>query len=78
VRSRHPKPAVEAAVQELEDAGWRVVSGSGHAWGKAYCPQADRTGCIVVIWSTPRTPEAHADQIRRKLRKCTHDGSTLF
>ena len=76
-RSRHPKPAVEAALRYAEAAGWSVQPGGSHAWGKLYCPQNDtacRCGefCIVSIWSTPRNPVNHARQLRRVVDRCIH------
>src|SRR5260370_41871474 len=55
---------------------WRVTSSKGHAWGKMYCPFNDpecRCGlhCITSIWSTPRKPQVHARDLRRKVDKCT-------
>jgi hypothetical protein len=75
-RSRHPNKEIEAAVQHAEDKGWRITSSKGHAWGKMYCPFNDpecRCGlhCITSIWSTPRKPEGHARDLRRKVDKCT-------
>jgi hypothetical protein len=75
-RSRHPNKEIEAAVQHAEDKGWRVTSSKGHAWGKMCCPFNDpecRCGlhCITSIWSTPRNPEYHARDLRRKVDKCT-------
>jgi hypothetical protein len=72
-RARHPKKDVEAALAELEDAGWTVTStASGHRWGVARCAESSRSGCQISIWSTPRSPENHARQIRRVLDRCNH------
>ena len=71
-RSRHPKPQVEKAVQYAEQLGWRVELSNGHAWGHLYCPQSDRTGCIVSVWSTPRSADNHARQLRKAIDCCPH------
>ncbi len=42
-RARHPKPAVEAALQDAKKHGWRVEprpDHHGHAWGVIRCPEA--------------------------------------
>ena len=62
-RPRHPDKEVEAAIADAEARGWRVRVGQGH-WGRLYCPQADRSGCQIGIWSTPRDAGTHARQIR--------------
>jgi hypothetical protein len=71
-RSRHPKPAIEKAVQYAEQLGWRVEMSKGHAWGRLYCPLSSRDGCIVSVWSTPRSPENHARHIRSAVDACPH------
>ncbi|QPC87206.1 hypothetical protein GA830_10985 [Mesorhizobium sp. NBSH29] len=73
-RPRHPNKDIEAAISELESLGWsyRPTGRSSHAWGRMVCSQHDPTGCQVSIWSTPRVPRNHADQLRRLGRKCAH------
>ena len=72
-RARHPKKEVEAALAELEDAGWTVApNASGHRWGVARCAESSRSGCQVSIWSTPRSPDNHARQLRRVRDRCIH------
>lgn len=73
-RPRHPKPAVEKAVQYAEQLGWRVVMSSGHAWGRLFCPLSSREGCIISVWLTPRVPENHARHIRKVVDACPHRG----
>jgi len=77
-RSRHPKKGVEAALAHAESQGWRVEErhGRGHAWGPLYCPYQDhecRCGvfCRASVWSTPRSPDQHARQIRKVVDLCT-------
>lgn len=71
-RPRHPKAEVEKAVQYAERLGWRVVMSSGHAWGRMLCPHANRNGCMVSVWSTPKNEGNHARQLRRVVDRCHH------
>ena len=73
-RSRHPKKAVEQAVQYAEARGWRVElsSGKGHTWGKLFCPHSNRDGCILGVYCTPRNEDNHARQLRSKIDRCHH------
>jgi hypothetical protein len=71
-RPRHPKPPVEAAVRYAESLGWRVVMSNGHAWGRLFCPFSSREGCIVSVWSTPKSPENHARHLRKFIDSCPH------
>ncbi|MEI7698652.1 MAG: hypothetical protein WCK86_02555 [Planctomycetia bacterium] len=71
-RARHSKPAVEKAIQYAEQLGWSVELSNGHAWGRLYCPFSTREGCIISVWSTPRSPDNHARQIRKKVDSCPH------
>ncbi len=71
-RPRHPKPEIEKAIQYAEELGWKAELSNGHAWGRLFCPQSTRDGCIVSIWSTPRSPENHARQLRKVVDRCPH------
>lgn len=75
-RQPHPKREVEIALKYAETQGWRVETGSSHAWGRIYCPYNDRSCrcgefCIASVWSTPRNAENHGKQIRRVVDNCT-------
>jgi hypothetical protein len=59
-------------VRYAEQLGWRVELSNGHAWGRLFCPFASRSGCIVSVWSTPRSPENHARHIRKSVDACPH------
>ncbi|MFG0315286.1 MAG: hypothetical protein ACF8LL_14015 [Phycisphaerales bacterium] len=74
-RPRHPKPEIEKAVQYAEQLGWTVRMASGHAWGRLYCPLSSREGCIISVWSTPRSPSNHARHIRNAVDRCPHRGA---
>lgn len=70
-RARHPKKEVEEAFGHAEQAGWVIASkASGHAWGKATCPTEG--GCVVSIWSTPKSAGNHKKDIIRKVDRCQH------
>jgi hypothetical protein len=71
-RSRHPNKHIEAAIAYAEALGWSVVGSGGHAWGRLFCPHHTPEGCIISVWSTPRSPENHARQIRRRVDACPH------
>ena len=70
-RARHTDKEVEDAVRYAESQGWRVEAGQNHAKFKLLCPFADRSGCMIFVWSTPRNASNHARQIRRMIEKCT-------
>lgn len=55
-----------------EELGWRVELSNGHAWGRMFCPWASRGGCIISVWSTPRSEDNHARQIRNRVDGCPH------
>jgi hypothetical protein len=76
-RKPHADAGIERALQYAEKRGWRVekAQARAHCWGKMYCPHNDpdcRGGvyCIASIWSTPRSGENHARQIRRVVDGC--------
>lgn len=75
-RPRHPSKDIEAAIAELEAAGWRwaPLGKSAHGWGKMLCPQHDMSDCIIFVYSTPRSAHNHAQAIRKKAEKCGHLG----
>jgi hypothetical protein len=71
-RPRHPNKHIEAVVQYAESVGWRVSLSNGHAWGHILCPHTARDGCMLSVWSTPRSAENHARQLRREIDRCPH------
>lgn len=71
-RRRHRNKHIEAAVRYAESVGWRVEISGGHAWGRLFCPEPSREGCIICVWSTPRSAENHARHIRREVDLCPH------
>ena len=78
MRKKHPHKEIEAAIRYAESKGWQVIERQGHAWGSLRCPsnQVDcRCGqfCQMSVWSTPRNPESHARQLRRKVNGCIYN-----
>ncbi len=73
-RKKHPNKEIEAAVCFAEDKDWQYqkTGASAHAWGRLHCPLKSRQGCAMSVWSTPRSPENHAKQIIKSVKKCPH------
>jgi hypothetical protein len=69
-RPRHPHKEIEATVAYAEGLGWRWEELTGHGWGKLLCPYADRDGCQVFVYSTPRNPEGAARGYKRSVDRC--------
>jgi hypothetical protein len=69
-RPRHPNKEIEDAVSSAESKGWTWRK-MGH-WGRLFCPHADRDGCQVGVWGTPKDPETHAKQVTRAVDRCPH------
>ena len=76
VRPKHPNKEIEQAIKYAELKRWRYVpsGNSAHSWGRLLCPLSNRQGHSMSIWSTPRTPENHAQQIKRTVDACEHQG----
>jgi len=70
----HPSKPIREAVDYALSAGWtlRKAGPRAHVWGMLYCPQHDRDGCRRAVYCTPRSPEAHARDIRRAVDRCPH------
>lgn len=73
-RPRHKSKEIEAAISRMEEYGWtwKAPGKSAHCWGRMLCPQHDRTGCKVSVWSTPRSAENHARHLLSHLDNCAH------
>jgi hypothetical protein len=68
-RRTHPKKQIEPVLRLAEQRGWIITpTKAGHRWGKAQCGR----GCTISIWSTPRSPDVHAQQILRAIDRCPH------
>ena len=76
--AQHANKHIREAIRYAEGKGWRVVKAGGqaHVWGQLFCPAGVRGGCIVRVYSTPRSPENHARKIRSEVDKCPH-GETI-
>ena len=74
---RHPKKEIQAAIEYARNRGWRFVKAGprAHIYGTLYCPHQERDGCRIGVYSTPRSPSNHADQIRRRVDRCPHAGN---
>ena len=72
--NNHKNKHIRAAVDYALEHGWRLVLAGprAHIWGKLYCPQHDRAGCDQAVYSTPRVPEWHAEDIRLAVDSCPH------
>ena len=73
-RPKHPNKEIETAIKHAELQGWRYKESgdSAHSWGRLLCPLESREGCAMSVWSTPRNPYQHADQIKRRIKMCPH------
>lgn len=73
-RKGHPDKDIEAAVLYAEQRGWQYMKTgqSAHAWGRLYCPLNTRAGCVISVWSTPKSSINHSRQIRRLVLRCPH------
>jgi len=70
---RHPKKDIAEALKRAEAAGLAVEEiHRGHRWGEVRC-----TPCKAhrAVYSTPRDPAIHAQQIDRFTRRHTHPPS---
>jgi len=63
-RPRHPKKEIGGALRYAEARGCRgeKAGRSSHAWGRLYAPDGES---IMSVWSTPKSVDNHARQIRR-------------
>jgi hypothetical protein len=69
----HPNKEINAVLKIAYALGWRIEISNGHAWGKIYCPCAQRGGCLIQVWSTPRNPENHAKRLQKLIDTCPHE-----
>lgn len=66
----HPNKDIQAAIAYAISQGWLFRSSNGHAFGRLHCSLPGHKEHIMSIWSTPKSPEQHAKQIRRKVDQC--------
>jgi hypothetical protein len=76
---RHPDKHIRAAIEYMEEKGWKIKESNGHAWGRAYCPGGEG-GCRPPssILSTPASAENHAARLRKIADQCPHCLTTDF
>jgi hypothetical protein len=55
---------------KAESIGWRWQKLTGHGWGELLCANADRDGCRIYIYATPKSPENVARSIARTTARC--------
>jgi hypothetical protein len=72
--AEHPNKHIREAVQYAVSKDWRLRKAGprAHVWGQLFCPYARRSGCIIRVFSTPRSPEIHARRIREEVNHCPH------
>ena len=68
----HSNKHIAAAIEYALGLGWRLerCGPRAHCWGKLFCPGS---ACgPIVVYGTPRRPETHGRQIRRRASRCDH------
>jgi hypothetical protein len=70
----HPNKHIREAVEYAVQRGWRLIKAGprAHRWGTLLCTHAARGGCSIGVYSTPRSPQNHANYIRRMVDNCPH------
>ncbi|NIC28596.1 hypothetical protein [Serratia plymuthica] len=66
----HPNKHIQAALSYAISQGWFFRSSNEHAFGRLQCSLPEHREHMMSIWSTPKNPEQHAMQIRRKVDQC--------
>lgn len=67
----HSKKQVRDALDEAHAADFGIYATSaGHRWGYVEC---GKCGQHFSVWSTPRSADNHAKQIRRFVKKHSHE-----
>ncbi|MGJ0479092.1 hypothetical protein [Pantoea agglomerans] len=71
---KHPNKHIQAAVDYALKNAWVWVppGDSAHCFCKLRCgnPADEHRDHQMSVWSTPRSPENHAKQVRRKVDHC--------
>jgi len=72
---KHPNKHIQAAIGYALSRGWTWVSpgDSAHCFCKLRCgnPKDEHRHHQMSVWSTPKSAENHARQIRRKVDQCS-------
>lgn len=77
-RPKHTDDDIEQALQSAEALNWDFIKSGprAHPFGKLRCPYNDQKCenggqvCQVSVWSTPRRPTKHAQQLSKFVQKC--------
>ena len=69
--ANHPNKEIRAAMAFAVAVGWTIKKSGprAHAWGTIRCGHGHRA-CWMAIYSTPKSPQNHAKQIKRKVSAC--------
>lgn len=67
----HSKKQVRDALDEAYSADFSICkTPAGHRWGYVEC---GKCGQKFSVWSTPQSPDNHAKQILRFMKKHSHE-----
>jgi len=71
VHPKHPKKEINEALDHADSLGLVVErTSAGHKWGRIVCVEGE----WVAVWSTPRSPFAHARRLRKWADRHVHVG----
>lgn len=70
--AKHKDKHIQAAIDYAISQGWTFVKGgkSAHCYAQIRCGNSEHGTHTMSIWSTPKSCENHAKQIRRKVNQC--------
>ena len=70
---KHPNKEIRAAIEYAKSEGWIFEESSGHPFGRLRCGTSDDEHKThqLSVWSTPKSAEVHARQIRKKVDQCS-------
>ena len=71
VMVKHPNKHVRAALKYAQTKEWTVKKSGprAHAWGIIHC-SFGHSECWMSIYSTPKSPENHARNIKKTVDRC--------
>ena len=72
----HPHKEISQVIEYAVESGWVVVPGTGHAYCTLRCPQGDRSGCQIRVFSTPQNPGEHARWLLQQINRREHQQRT--
>ena len=73
--AKHPKKSIREAITHAEQRGWTFAKAGprAHIFGTLRCQFGHRE-CLLFVYSTPRSPDRHARDIRRAVDRCPGAG----